>query len=168
MINVPAKGILIRHVDLIIEFSHPTVDLCNPKFRWKKKVTDGLRHPRTLSLWSNGVGGRFFYRQLPDAAETASNWTRHPLVMIAGVIGRTSQAVEEARLARSLGYHAVLLGLSAMKGAKTMTVEGTSKRGTTTTDTTFDDSAGTRLRRTVTLNDRRQVSQCGGSAGFGS
>jgi hypothetical protein len=51
------------------------------------------------------------------AAETASNWTRHPLVMIAGVIGRTSQAVEEARLARSLGYHAVLLGLSAMKGA---------------------------------------------------
>ena len=37
--------------------------------------------------------------------------------MIAGVIGKTAQAVEEARTARALGYHAVLLGLSAMKGA---------------------------------------------------
>src|SRR6476646_10789456 len=51
------------------------------------------------------------------AAETAKDWTKRPLIMIAGVIGKTSQAVEEARLARSLGYHAVLLGLSAMKGA---------------------------------------------------
>ncbi len=37
--------------------------------------------------------------------------------MIAGAIGRTAQAVEEARTARSLGYHAVLLSLAAMKGA---------------------------------------------------
>src|ERR1700682_6312950 len=51
------------------------------------------------------------------AAETASAWTKRPLVMIAGVIGKTAQAVEEARTARALGYHAVLLGLSAMKGA---------------------------------------------------
>jgi len=51
------------------------------------------------------------------AAETATAWTKRPLVMIAGVIGKTAQAAEEARLARSLGYHAVLLGLSAMKGA---------------------------------------------------
>jgi dihydrodipicolinate synthase/N-acetylneuraminate lyase len=51
------------------------------------------------------------------AAETAKAWSDRPLVMIAGAIGRTAQAVEEARMARSLGYHAVLLSLAAMKGA---------------------------------------------------
>ncbi len=51
------------------------------------------------------------------AAETAANWTSGTLVMIAGAIGRTAQAVEEARTARALGYHAVLLSLAAMKGA---------------------------------------------------
>jgi hypothetical protein len=51
------------------------------------------------------------------AAETAAAWAQRPLVMIAGVIGRTAQAVEEARTARALGYHAVLLGLSAMVGS---------------------------------------------------
>jgi hypothetical protein len=51
------------------------------------------------------------------AAETAAAWTDRPLVLVAGVIGRTAQAVEEARTARSLGYHAVLLSLAAMRGA---------------------------------------------------
>jgi hypothetical protein len=51
------------------------------------------------------------------AMETAKGWTDRPLVMIAGAIGRTGQAVAEARVARSLGYHAVLLSLAAMKGA---------------------------------------------------
>ncbi len=51
------------------------------------------------------------------AAETAASWARRPLIMIAGVIGKTGQAIEEARTARALGYHAVLLGLGAMKGA---------------------------------------------------
>jgi hypothetical protein len=51
------------------------------------------------------------------AAETANSWAKSPLVMIAGVIGKTAQAIEEARTARALGYHAALLGLSAMKGA---------------------------------------------------
>jgi hypothetical protein len=51
------------------------------------------------------------------AAETAAAWTRRPLVMIAGVIGKTAQAVDEARTARALGYHAALLGLGAMAGA---------------------------------------------------
>ena len=51
------------------------------------------------------------------AAETASGWAKRPLVMIAGAIGKTAQAVDEARTARALGYHAVLLGLGAMKGA---------------------------------------------------
>src|SRR6476619_1779056 len=51
------------------------------------------------------------------AIETARDWTDRPLVMIAGAVGRTEQAVEEARTARSLGYHAVLLSLAALKGA---------------------------------------------------
>ncbi len=54
---------------------------------------------------------------LETAAETAATWTDRPLMMIAGAAGRTSQAVSEAQTARSLGYHAVLLSLAAMKGA---------------------------------------------------
>jgi hypothetical protein len=40
-----------------------------------------------------------------------------PLVRIAGVIGRTAQAVREAETAVALGYHAGLLSLAAFKGA---------------------------------------------------
>ncbi|MFA7172096.1 MAG: dihydrodipicolinate synthase family protein [Kiritimatiellia bacterium] len=43
--------------------------------------------------------------------------TNRPVVMIAGVIGATSQAVREAELAADLGYDAVLLSLAAWKGA---------------------------------------------------
>jgi dihydrodipicolinate synthase/N-acetylneuraminate lyase len=52
------------------------------------------------------------------AAETAAGWTDRPLFLIAGAAGRTEQAVAEARVARSLGYHAVLLSLAAMKGER--------------------------------------------------
>ena len=56
------------------------------------------------------------YRPVLELAiETAREWTDRPLVMIAGAVGKTVQAVEEARTARSLGYHAVLLSLAAMK-----------------------------------------------------
>jgi len=49
------------------------------------------------------------YRPVLELAiDTARDWTDRPLVMIAGAVGRTAQAVEEARTARSLGYHAVL------------------------------------------------------------
>jgi hypothetical protein len=51
------------------------------------------------------------------AAETAADWTDRPLLLIAGLVGRTAQALREADLARGLGYHAGLLSLSAMKGA---------------------------------------------------
>ena len=44
-------------------------------------------------------------------------WTQRPVIMIAGVVGRTEQAVREAQIARGLGYHAALLSLAAMKGA---------------------------------------------------
>src|SRR5215207_6012702 len=55
------------------------------------------------------------------AMRTARDWVplggRRPLVMVAGVVGATAQAVREARTARALGYHAALLSLAAMKGA---------------------------------------------------
>lgn len=38
---------------------------------------------------------------------------------VAGIVGRTEQAVREARLASEMGYHAGLLSLSAMRGAST-------------------------------------------------
>lgn len=51
------------------------------------------------------------------AAETAASWTDRPLIMIAGLAGRTAQAVSEAQIAVGLGYHAGLLSLAALRGA---------------------------------------------------
>ena len=51
------------------------------------------------------------------AAETAASWTTRPLAMVAGLVGPTSQAIAEAKIARGIGYHAGLLSLAAMKSA---------------------------------------------------
>jgi hypothetical protein len=51
------------------------------------------------------------------AAQTAAAWAQRSLVMIAGIVGKTAQALDEARCARALGYHAALLGLGAMAKA---------------------------------------------------
>jgi Dihydrodipicolinate synthetase family len=51
------------------------------------------------------------------ALRSAAEWTRRPAVMIAGLAGRTAQAVNEAQIACGLGYHAGLLSLAALKGA---------------------------------------------------
>ena len=54
------------------------------------------------------------------AIGTARAWTANrsgPPLMIAGVVGRTEQAVREAGLAASLGYDACLLSLAAMRDA---------------------------------------------------
>jgi len=53
------------------------------------------------------------------AAETAASWTDRPLAMVAGLAGNTAQAVSEALKAKSLGYHAGLLSLAALKGKDT-------------------------------------------------
>jgi len=50
------------------------------------------------------------------AAEEAQRAQR-PIVMIAGLAGKTAQARKEAGIARALGYHAGLLSLGAMRGA---------------------------------------------------
>ena len=54
---------------------------------------------------------------LRTAAETAADWAERPLFLIAGLVGRTEQALREADVARGLGCHAGLLSLAAMRGA---------------------------------------------------
>ena len=92
------------------------------------------RHQRALSRYyiDAGAGGlavgvhttQFAIRDvglyrpvLELAAQTAAEWTKRPLAMVAGLVGRTKQAIAEADLARSIGYHAGLLSLAAMKSA---------------------------------------------------
>jgi hypothetical protein len=50
------------------------------------------------------------------AAQTALDWGGEGKVLVAGVTGKTDQALQEAKTARSLGYHAVLLNLARLKG----------------------------------------------------
>jgi hypothetical protein len=54
---------------------------------------------------------------LTAAIEAARDWSNRPLAMIAGVVGRTAQALREAHIATGLGYHAGLLSLAAFRGA---------------------------------------------------
>ncbi len=53
---------------------------------------------------------------LAEAVDDSRAWTKRPLVLIAGVCGRTTQAVSEARTAVRLGYHAGLLSLASLDG----------------------------------------------------
>lgn len=57
------------------------------------------------------------YEMVLRLAADAAAGQRETPVLVAGAIGRTEQAVREARIARGLGYHAVLLSLAAWKGA---------------------------------------------------
>jgi len=51
------------------------------------------------------------------AARAAREWAQRPVVMIAGLSGRTAQACREAQVALAHGYHAGMLSLAAMRGA---------------------------------------------------
>jgi hypothetical protein len=50
--------------------------------------------------------------------------TEKQIIRIAGVIGKTSQAVSEARMALEQGYHAVLLSVAAFSGASNEEILG--------------------------------------------
>jgi len=93
-----------------------------------------LRRQRALSRYylDAGAGGlavgvhttQFAIREaglyepvLSLAMEQAQKWVQRPVVMIAGLSGRTEQAREEAVIARSLGYHAGLLSLAPLARA---------------------------------------------------
>ncbi len=54
---------------------------------------------------------------LEAAAADAAAWTDRPLALIAGLVGRTAQAVAEAQTAVAIGYHGGLLSLAAFAGA---------------------------------------------------
>jgi hypothetical protein len=76
-------------------------------------------HTTEFAIHDPKVG---LYRPVLELAmETVRTWkplvaaAHHP-VMIAGIIGKTGQAVREAELARELGYQVGLLGLGALKG----------------------------------------------------
>lgn len=97
------------------------------------------RHQRALTRYycAAGVGGiavgvhttqfeiheperNLLHPVLALAAETADAALREnprPFIKIAGLVGKTTQALAEADLAQSLGYHAGLLSLSAFQGA---------------------------------------------------
>jgi dihydrodipicolinate synthase/N-acetylneuraminate lyase len=62
-------------------------------------------------------GAGLFAPVLELAMRSATDWAREQPIMIAGLAGRTAQAVQEAQIARDLGYHAGLLSLAALKGA---------------------------------------------------
>jgi Dihydrodipicolinate synthetase family len=70
-------------------------------------------HTTQFAIREAGLFGPVLELALRSAAE----WGRQPVVMIAGLAGRTAQAVEEAQIARDLGYHAGLLSLAALQGA---------------------------------------------------
>ncbi len=62
-------------------------------------------------------GAGLYEPVLELAAETAAEWSDRPVLMVAGLAGRTGQAVAEAQIAVGLGYHAGLLNVSAFQGA---------------------------------------------------
>ena len=74
-------------------------------------------HSTQFAIRETGV----FRPVLELAMRTAREWEplggRRPLFMIAGLAGRTDQAVREAGIAAGIGYHAGLLSLAAMKDA---------------------------------------------------
>jgi len=93
-----------------------------------------LRRQRALSRYylDAGAGGlavgvhatQFAIREaglyetvLRLAAEEARNWVQRPVLLIAGLSGKTAQAQDEARVARAAGYHAGMLSLAPMQGA---------------------------------------------------
>ncbi len=75
-------------------------------------------HTTQFSIHEPKIG---LYRPVLELAiETARQFTASAAsgepIMIAGIVGDTKQAVQEASLARELGYHLGLLSLTALKG----------------------------------------------------
>ncbi len=67
-------------------------------------------HTTQFALHEQSVG--LYEPVLRCAAETARSWTDRRVVLVAGIVGRTEQAVMEAEVARSLGYDLGLLGIT--------------------------------------------------------
>ena len=75
-------------------------------------------HTTQFAIRDPAVG--LFEPVLSLALRTVSDWCAQPRsrpVMVAGVVGKTAQAVREAEIAASLGYDAALLSLAALRDA---------------------------------------------------
>jgi hypothetical protein len=78
-------------------------------------------HTTQFAIRDTAIG--LFQPVLDLAMRAVREWRgERPPVMIAGVVGRTEQAVGEAELAVSLGYDAALLSLAALRDADNSTV----------------------------------------------
>src|SRR3954466_4303281 len=69
-------------------------------------------HTTQFAIRDPAVG---LYRPVLELAMTTARATDHRPVMIAGVVGRTPQALTEAQIAVTLGYDAALLSLGAWR-----------------------------------------------------
>lgn len=123
--DIPADALAVLRRGAVIP-AHPLA------LRADRSFDAGRQRALTRYYLDAGAGGlavgvhttQFAIRQvglyepvLETALETAADWTDRPLIRIAGLVGRTEQAVREAGIARRIGYHAGLLSLAAMKGA---------------------------------------------------
>lgn len=70
-------------------------------------------HSTQFEIHDESVG--LYQRVLELAASVNEEDADQSLMLIAGVIGGTQQACREAALAKSMGYHAVLVGLTAFR-----------------------------------------------------
>src|SRR4051812_5997964 len=70
-------------------------------------------HTTQFAIRDPAVG---LYRPVLELAMETMRATHHRPAMIAGVVGRTPQAMTEAEIASALGYHAALLSLGAWRG----------------------------------------------------
>jgi hypothetical protein len=78
-------------------------------------------HTTQFAIRDKAIG--LFQPVLDLAMRTVREWrAERPPVMIAGVVGRTEQAVGEAELASALGYDAALLSLAALRDADNSTI----------------------------------------------
>lgn len=73
-------------------------------------------HTTQFEIREHGLYGRVL-QLAADTVRECEGAGGRPMVRIAGLAGRTAQAVAEARQARELGYHAGLLSLAAFKQA---------------------------------------------------
>ncbi|MDQ3627226.1 MAG: dihydrodipicolinate synthase family protein [Actinomycetota bacterium] len=72
-------------------------------------------HTTQYAVHDESVG--LYEPVLRCAAETTRSWTDRRVLLVAGIVGPTEQAVSEAEVARSLGYDLGLLGITGASDA---------------------------------------------------
>lgn len=69
-------------------------------------------HTTQFAIRTKGL----YEKVLKIAVETANDWKKKPMAYVAGVAGKTEQAVNEARIAQRCGYHCAMINVGAFKG----------------------------------------------------